>query len=240
MNIKLEVLTKLYYPDCPLSITTSGLGASDASTETSHTVAQSRENKSGSHGSLEAQEDIGSQRERESNANGTLLLEAIRTGDNYRFESLFLDRNTSFQEKDDKDRTPLLLAANLDMKDIVKRFLADDTLFSSPNNVVSAEDTNTANHREIDIHLTDTVGRSVLHYCAEFGMCDEAVILLDRGVDVNARDKIDYPPAYYAAKNGKDHVLKLLLERGADTDFERPIPTVSRIGRLLENAPGND
>lgn len=240
MKIKLEALTKIYYPNDPLSITTAGTVVPDADTEASHNAAQPGEKKLGSQGNLETQEDIGSQEDRESNANGTLLLEAIRTGDKDTFESLFLDGDTSFQEKDDKDRTPLLLAASLGMKNIVKRFLADDISFSPPNNAVSAGDTKTTNHREIDINLTDTLGRSALHYCAEFDMCYEATVLLDHGVDVNARDKSDCPPAYYAAKNRKYYVLKLLVERGADREFELQIPTAFEIDKLLEKASGND
>ena len=240
MNERLKALTDLYCPEDPLSTTAAKTVVPNADTEAAHNVAQSREEKLGSQGNLETREDTGSQEARESNANGVLLLEAIQTGDNDNFESLFLDGDTSFQEKDDKDRTPLLLAAHLDMKDIVKRFLADDSLFSPSSNAAPAEDTKTSNHREIDVNLTDSVGRSALHYCAEFGMCDEATILLNHGGNVNARDDGDHPPAYYAARDRKYYVLKLLLEKGADTDFELPIPTASEIDRLLEKASGSD
>ncbi|KAL8745467.1 MAG: hypothetical protein Q9190_002404 [Brigantiaea leucoxantha] len=240
MNERLKALTDSYCPEDPLSTTAAKTVVPNADTEAAHNVAQSREEKLGSQGNLETREDTGSQEARESNANGVLLLEAIQTGDNDNFESLFLDGDTSFQEKDDKDRTPLLLAAHLDMKDIVKRFLADDSLFSPSSNAAPAEDTKTSNHREIDVNLTDSVGRSALHYCAEFGMCDEATILLNHGGNVNARDNLDYPPAYYAARHRKYYVLKLLLEKGADTEFELQIPTASEIDGLLEKASSSD
>ncbi|KAL9609205.1 MAG: hypothetical protein Q9167_006003 [Letrouitia subvulpina] len=240
MSIKLEALTKIYYPSDPLSTTTTESVVPDTNTEAPYNAAQSGEEKLGSQGNPETQEDTGSQEGSESNPNGTLLLEAIQIRDYDNFESLFLDSDTSFREKDDKDRTPLLLAASLGMKAMVKRFLTDDTLFSSPNNAVSAGDTKTTNHREIDINVTDSLGRSALHYCAEFDMYDEAAILLDHGVDVNARDKSDYPPAYYAAKHRKYKVLKLLMERGADTEFELQTPTASEINGLLAKASGND
>ncbi|KAL9037192.1 MAG: hypothetical protein Q9214_005808 [Letrouitia sp. 1 TL-2023] len=126
------------------------------------------------------------------------------------------------------------------MKDIVNRFLADDTSFSPHDNPVSGGDTETTNHRKIDINVTDTLGRSALHYCAEFGMDEEAKILLDHGVNVNARDKSDYLPAYYAAKWRRYDVLKLLVERGADTEFELQIPTAFEIDKLLEKGSDND
>ena len=229
MNAKLEALTKIYYPDYPLSTTTSRTLVPTADSDASHDEAQSGDTRLGSHGNLETQESVASQEDRESSANGVLLLEAIRDPDNDNFESLFLDGNTSFQEKDDRDRTPLLLAASLDMKDIVRKFLADDTLFSPPNSTGAAEDTKTTNLREIDVNARDTLGRSTLHYCAEFDMCDEAKTLMNHGVDVNARDNSDCPPAYYAAKNRNDKVLELLLERGADTRFELQEPTSFKI-----------
>ncbi|KAL8735069.1 MAG: hypothetical protein Q9181_002953 [Wetmoreana brouardii] len=191
----------------------------------------------------------------ESNAKGALLLQAIQAGDNDTFKSLLLDGDTSLKEKDDEDRNPLLLAAHLGRAGMVELLLPDDADVknevhtricvvrdnstdlaspSSPNHISYEKDTKTINHREIDLNSTDILGRTALHYCAEFDMCEEARFLLDHGVDVNARDKSDFPPAYFAAKNRKYFATELLLARGATTDFERPISTSFEIENLLE------
>lgn len=174
---------------------------------------------------------------------GIALLEAIEIGDIEAFESLLNDGDTSFQEKDDKERNPLLLAAYLGKENIVQRLLANNAtsvrITSSPNVGNSENSTEHSNHRELDMNATDTLGRTALHYCAEFGMCDAATLLLDHGVDVNSRDSGDYPPAYYASKNRKYFAVELLLKRGASTDFERPT-TSAEINNLLEKGLQND
>ncbi|KAL8973424.1 MAG: hypothetical protein Q9197_002323, partial [Variospora fuerteventurae] len=159
----------------------------------------------------------------ESNENGKRLLKAIDDTDVGTFESLLHDGSTSLKEKDDRDRTPLLLAAHLGKADMVKKL-----------------STNT-HHHQIDFNATDKLGRTALHYCAEFGMCDTANVLLDHGVDVNARDNGDYPPAYYPVKNRKYFATELLLSRGATTEFKRPIPPTSyEIDQLLKKSASDD
>lgn len=195
----------------------------------------------------------------ESNANGPLLLEAIQDGDADTFKSLLHDCETSFRERDSEGRNPLLLAAHLGNAGMVKKLLAvhddaknksraptpwdcstDVASSSSPEDDKREEDTKTIDHREIDLDATDKLGRTALHYCAEFDMYDEAKFLLDSGVDVNARDNGDFPPAYFAAKNRRYNATKLLLEKGASTDFQRPTLTSLEIEKLLEKSPNND
>lgn len=186
--------------------------------------------------------------------NGRRLLEAIEEGDPDTYDSLLLDEDTSLQEKDSRDRTPLLLAAHLDKFDLVEKLLAinadvradnrghssmqgnntSDETTPACRNADGSEGLKSTNHRQIDINATDNLGRTALHYCAEFDVCDTATLLLDRGVDINARDNGDYPPAYFAAKKRNYDATELLLSRGATTQFEWPTPTSLEIVKLLE------
>lgn len=204
---------------------------------------------------LVGEPEPGSQGDQEHNTNGILLLRAIEVGDYNAFESLLRDGATSLKEKDGKERNPLLLAAHLGKKKMVKMLLTDDANTKketsmciqvpwdkaadaaslSPPGSDTNEEASDANHREIDLDATDNLGRTALHYCVEFGLCEEARFLLDHGVNVNARDKGDFPPAYFAAKCRKYDAMKLLLSKGATTDFKR-LETSSEIKQLLENS----
>ncbi|KAL8663183.1 MAG: hypothetical protein Q9202_004115 [Teloschistes flavicans] len=187
---------------------------------------------------------------------GVALLDAIENGDIDSFESLLQDLETSFQVKDSKDRNPLLLAAHLDKERIVSQLLADctkprnreahtpggppgeathSTSIPSPLENPTQEKAST-DRRTIDLNATDSLGRTVLHYCAEFDMFEVAKTLIAHGVDVNLRDSSDFPPAYYAVKSRKYDVVKLLLNNGASTDFKRPPTTSDEIDKLLEHA----
>ena len=181
-------------------------------------------------------EESASQNYPESNANGTLLLKAIQDGDNDKFESLLQDGCTSFNEKDIRERTPLLLAAHLGKVEMMKRLLANCTKTASNDSGEKA----TSSHCDIDLSAIDNLGRTALHYCAEFDICDAAGILIDRGINVNARDNGDFPPAYYAVKNRKYNAVQTLLSRGATTDFTWPKPTSAEIEKLLEKASSKD
>ncbi|KAL8869534.1 MAG: hypothetical protein Q9174_004205 [Haloplaca sp. 1 TL-2023] len=178
----------------------------------------------------------------EADAKGKLLLESIGDGDYNAFQSLLSDSATSLTERDAQGRTPLLLAAYLDKLDMVKQLLfncADVDQSGCSSTVTSAAPP--ADHpfrRAIDFSVTDRLGRSALHYCAEFGMCDEACLVLNHGADINAQDNSNYPPAYYAIKNRKYHATKLLLSKGAIMDFPIPAPTSHEIEELLETASG--
>ena len=168
----------------------------------------------------------------ESNSNGKLLLKAIEDGDHDTFVSLLCDPETSLQERDGKDRTPLLLAAELGRDKMIEMLLAETT--SAPDNTTNPalpsnengqSTTNVeavATNREIDLTATDKNGRTALHYCAEFDLCGRVSFLLDQGVDVNARDDGGFPPAYYAAKKRKYEATELLLARGATAGFDWP------------------
>lgn len=186
----------------------------------------------------------------ESNENRLLLHAAIEKGDEDTFESLLSNEEMSLVEKDARDRTPLLLAAHLDNVSMVKMILASNAGTENGTDPVeiarlppsgndsSSRDTEIRNRRKLDLTATDSVGRTVLHYCTEFGMYDETCILLDNGVSIDARDNDDRPPAYYAVKYRKYKVLKLLLDNGASTEFDRTTTdgTSQEIEELLKKA----
>ncbi|KAL8901569.1 MAG: hypothetical protein Q9207_005133 [Kuettlingeria erythrocarpa] len=200
---------------------------------------------------IEKQEE--EEEEETGNMNGRLVLEAIEEPDPDTLESLLLDQETSLQEKDSKDRTPLLLAAHLGRSGMVEKLLAtndashsdvqgDNTTDETARSCRNGEEKigpQSTSHRQIDFNATDNVGRTALHYCAEFDMCDTANLLLDYGVDINAQDNGGYPPAYFAAKNRKYSATKLLLSRGANTFFERPT-TSFEIEKLLDKHAENE
>ncbi|KAL8650612.1 MAG: hypothetical protein Q9210_003723 [Variospora velana] len=196
----------------------------------------------------------------ESNENGRRLLEAIEEGNHDKFQSLLHDGVTSLKEKDDRDRTPLLLAAHLGKTDMVKKLLdydadgkfADGRHVGVQRDTISDEPTPSCehgnvdeasanpNHHQIDFNATDKLGRNALHYCAEFDMCDTANCLLDHGVNVNAPDVGGYPPAYYPIKNRKYFATELLLSRGATTEFKQPPATSHEIEQLLKKSASDD
>lgn len=178
------------------------------------------------------------------NSNGRSLLKAIDDGNHDTFASLLRDPETSLKEMDGKNRTPLLLAADLGKADMIEMLLAEsDTapppILSNENGQSNTNIETVATHRVIDLTATDKNGRNALHYCAVFDLCDTVTFLLDRGVDVNARDEADFPAAYYAAKHRKYKAMRLLLTRGATTDFDWPTTSLE-IEQLRDKAPNND
>lgn len=181
---------------------------------------------------------------------GIQLLQAIKNGDIYTFESLLIQSDTSLRERDGKKRTPLLLAASLGKGVMVKMLLAEYADARSRassdlhtwqqsfiGNAISSQ-WETDDHRTIDLSTADKLGRTTLHYCAEFEMYDEAKFLLDHDVDANARDNCGYPPVYYAVKNRKYYATKLLSAR--TTVFRLPpTPTSNEITKVLEETSRN-
>ncbi|KAL8803022.1 MAG: hypothetical protein Q9182_003448, partial [Xanthomendoza sp. 2 TL-2023] len=185
--------------------------------------------------------------ELERDGNGESLLRAISRGDNDEAKSRLQDTSTSLQVVDGEHRTPMLLAAHLGRVYLVKMLLDITTTSQQSSGSVTVHspikpqshtvenDFNSTSHREIDFDARDSLGRTVLHYCAEFGMWEEACILLDHGVNVNLRDQSDYPPLYYAIKNREAEVVRSVLAKGSTIDFEWPT-TSHQIENLLKEA----
>ena len=256
----LQTLTNKSVPDASPS-TTSEDQATDTDRITLQVTALIGEKESEGSDGFERSEDgistgneeLESQKDPEKNVIGTSFLQAIKDGDNDAFESLLPDADLSFKDKD--GRNPLLLAAHLGNVSMVQRLLTDEGCThlnvsrndptevhppASFNNGEHEMHTKTTYHHGLNLDATDKLGRTALHYCAEFEMCDAANILLDHGVDVNTRDEGDYPPAYFAAKNRKYFAMELLLARGASNDFTRPTTTSDEIEKLLDRPRNND
>ena len=118
------------------------------------------------------------------------LLQAVKDGDNDSFKLLLPDCDLSIEDED--GRNPLLLAAHLGNRDMVQTLLTDERCAHpklpingfSDSTEFSHEDGTQGNHvktnkfSQFGFKTTDKLGRTVLHYCAEFGMYDAATILL--------------------------------------------------------------
>ncbi len=163
-----------------------------------------------------------SQEEPEHRNSGMPLMEAIDQDDSESLDTLLQSNTTSLQVVNDQGQTPLLLAAHLGKESMVTSILSCATLSSS------AGDQNQANdHRWIDLDATDGLGRTILHYCAEFGMCEAASTVLDHGANINTSDGGDHPPLYYAIKLRQYYAARLFLDRGATKDFDWPPESTS-------------
>ena len=176
---------------------------------------------------------LASEEDSEYRNNGMRLMKAIDQRDGEDFNSLLQNHTTSLQAVDDQGQTPLLLAAHLGKKSMVTSILSCGTLSSAGNH------NQIHDHRKIDLGATDALGRTVLHYCAEFGMCEAARIVLDHGVNINTPDKSQHPPMYYAIKTREYNAVKLLLDKVATRDFDWPPESTSHeIQELLRSASG--
>ncbi|CAO1598710.1 hypothetical protein XANCAGTX0491_002470 [Xanthoria calcicola] len=172
---------------------------------------------------------LASEEDSEYRDNGMRLMKAIDQRDGEDFNSLLQNNTTSLRVVDAQGQTPLLLAAHLGKERMVTSIMSCGTLTSAGNqNQVD-------DHRKIDLDATDALGRTVLHYCAEFDMRKAASIVLDHGVNINTPDKGEHPPMYYAIKTREYDAVKLLLFRGATKDFDQPSESTSyEIGELLK------
>ena len=194
---------------------------------------------------------------------GTELLQIVRSGSQEAFITL-LRSDASLEVKDEKGRTPLILAASLNKKDFVKRLLehggdvraVDNKSATALHNAIenSSWDTMSVLLRSRDLRsatsvqgdvksklfMTDKLGRTPLHCCTRNDRCAESKMekaareLIAFGADVDARDKSGCPPVYYAIKLRKYSVVQLFLNRDADLEFLRP-ETSFDVGKLLDN-----
>ena len=57
---------------------------------------------------------------------------------------------------------------------------------------------------------------TALHFAAEFGHVDVAIVLIQNGVDVRAVTNIKWTALHCAAENGSVDVVKVLVQNGAD------------------------
>lgn len=67
-----------------------------------------------------------------------------------------------------------------------------------------------------DIHTTDVIGRTALHYAAGWGRNEMVIALLDRGADISVVSTEGWTPLHHAAAFGHKETVIKLLDRGAE------------------------
>ena len=67
-----------------------------------------------------------------------------------------------------------------------------------------------------DVHARDTLGRTALHYAAEWSRLNAVKVLLEHNADVNIQDDIGNTPLHDAVATGNLETVTFLVERGAD------------------------
>ena len=193
---------------------------------------------------------------RTNRAKGAELLQAIKGVTGEPFKDLLQD-DVSLEERDEKGKTPLILAASLGRVDLVEILLEnganvrakDKKQATALHNAVESRSWSTMSlllkyksvkiqAGNIDINFPDQRGRTPLHcctslWCAEDDMKDAARELIAHEADINIKDNSQVPPVYYAIKHRRYSVVELFLTAGADLNFERP-ETSADIGTLLD------
>ncbi|CAN9362528.1 unnamed protein product [Alternaria alternata] len=128
-------------------------------------------------------------------------------------------------------QTPLHLATDRGLKEIVKLLLSHPDIDVNPRDENGETPLHTAarkdrieilvpllRHPSIDVNSRDASGGTLLHVSATQGYMERIVLLLARpDVDVNSRDVVGDTPLHKAARKGHMEILVLLLAR-ADVD----------------------
>lgn len=88
-----------------------------------------------------------------------------------------------------------------------------------------------------DVNVTDSYGRTALHYAAEQGYADIIEILLKAGCFVNAMDFEGMTPLYLASARGHTEAVTCLVSQSANvnlraTDKSTPLHSASSRGQL--------
>ena len=161
---------------------------------------------------------------------------------------LLLEHGASVHTRNKDGRTPLHLASEHELYDVV-------ALLMKFGAVVDARDNNNmtplhcaiGSYRRLvaaqllldhgaSIHLRNKKGETPLHLASRCGLSDVVAFLLKSGADVNSRDNDNTTPLLCASENSEDDaVAQLLLEHGAsvnvwDKNGQTPLHLVSRRG----------
>ena len=199
----------------------------------------------------------------EQRAKGMELLRVVQEASEDQTDTLelILKSNASLEEKDNRERPPLLAAAVLDKPHIVAMLLTYKADVRATDNcrktalhlacekasvdVISSllgsndEGDRAARFPEIDVNATDKIGRTALHYCAQRDMVDAARLIVKCNADINVEDRGGYSPVYFAIKERNYATVELLLERKALVDAKcHGLETSSEIRNLLEEYSG--
>ena len=69
-----------------------------------------------------------------------------------------------------------------------------------------------------EVEALDWLGRTPLHWAAQFGLVDVADLLIQSGAEVDRQGQDGATPLHWAAREGHHEVVRLLLARGAKPD----------------------
>ena len=86
-----------------------------------------------------------------------------------------------------------------------------------------------------DVNATDVLDRTALHYAAEWGRLEAAILLLEHGADVNSSDEVGNTPLHDAVATGSIQMVKLLLKHGADPYIRNKDKEDAMLMAYLEN-----
>lgn len=118
---------------------------------------------------------------------------AVRLGDADKTRS-FLEKGIDVNTRDENGATPLHLATN---KDVVELLIV----------------------KGADVNAKDKNDCTPLHSAVKEGRQDVAELLVVKGADINAKDKSEYTPLCYAVLGKQKEIIKLLVTKGADVNF---------------------
>jgi ankyrin repeat protein/L-ascorbate metabolism protein UlaG (beta-lactamase superfamily) len=153
--------------------------------------------------------------------------DAAAEGDLAGVNAILADRPDAGQEKDERNDTPLHLAAVNGHTEVV-RVLLDSGVptWIGDNEESSALDVASVGghvdvvelliERGANVKRHDLNGMTALHFAAYNGQVDVARILLDHGADPTYQTRSGSTPLHGAAYDGSIPVIELLLDRGAD------------------------
>lgn len=155
--------------------------------------------------------------------------DAAAEGDLARVSAILADRPDAGQEKDERNDTPLHIAAVNGHTEVVRVLLESGVpVWIGDNEESSALDVaSMRGHVDVvelliasgaNVGRHDLNGMTALHFAAYNGRTEVAKILVDHGADLGYQTRNGSTPLHGAAYDGSIPVLRLLLEHGADVD----------------------
>ena len=158
----------------------------------------------------------------------TLLIDAIKSGDNNLIENLLNDEDLNIERPCRQGKTPLMWAVEVSDESTVHRLL---------DPAVGA-----------DVDNANKKGLTALHYAAGLGLHDMVQCLLVHDADIGIKDKKGETPLVRAVQNNQVTVVQILCDRGADPEakgvdewsllhYAIHLSNVEMIHQLIDIAP---